>query len=118
MSDVSTTHPYQYPQVDPADIAVSITPITVEVSISGSPGPAGPPSTVPGPPGPGGGQRYTHTQAMLSPTWIVQHDLNCHPVVTAEDGVGNVITGTVTYLDNNVLTVGFAYSITGRANCV
>jgi hypothetical protein len=65
-----------------------------------------------------GAVRYTHLQSVMSPTWIVEHGLGCHPQVSVEDNAGNQMHGSVTYLDNATLVIGFAYAITGRANCV
>jgi hypothetical protein len=128
--DVDVTQPTI--EVDASTIAVDVDlatldidatgPPTVNVDVlwSGPPGPAGPPGPQgdEGPPGIGFLSRYTHTQAMMSPSWIVQHNLGCHPTVVAEDGAGHTITGSVTYIDNDTLVIGFAYSITGKANCL
>lgn len=101
-------------------------PINVDVELVGSPGKSGKdgapgpmgPSGPQGPPGIGALSRYTHNQFVMSPTWIVEHNLGCHPTVITEDAVGNVIYGSIVYIDNNMLTVGFAYSITGWATCL
>jgi len=77
-----------------------------------------------GPPGPAGGStggaatRYVHTQSVPAKTWVVTHNLGCHPAVDCEDAVGNVILGAVRYLDMNNLTVDFHMFITGIVNCV
>lgn len=54
---------------------------------------------------------------MLDVLWTVNHNMGKHPEVTCEDSAGSIIFGSVHYVDNNTLTVEFAYAITGRANC-
>lgn len=78
------------------------------------------PQGAPGTGGGGGGpaNRFTFTQAVPAKVWTVAHSLGCHPAVTVEDGGGTFIHGTVDYVDDNTLTVGFAYPLTGRVNCV
>ena len=90
------------------------------VGVEGKPGPQGNPGPqgIQGPSGPGGlASQYIHQQSVLSPSWMVQHNLGKHPEITCEDGAGSVIVGSILYLDNNSALIGFAYSITGRANC-
>lgn len=121
-----STRSAPFPQApDPAEVEVEVVQVSVDVQIAGPPGPPGGPGPPgeegpQGPPGAGGGalSRYVHIQSVMSPTWIVQHNLQTHPVVSCEDAAGNVINGSVTYLDDSTLTVGFAFSITGRANCI
>lgn len=67
---------------------------------------------------PGGPVRYVHDQVVPAKVWTVPHSLGCHPAVTVEDGGGSIVVGSVTYIDNNSLTVGFAFTLTGRVNCV
>lgn len=64
-----------------------------------------------------GGEHYVHTQSALSMAWTVEHDLGRHPAVHVEDAVGNVIHGSVQHLDDSVLVIEFAISITGTAVC-
>lgn len=60
---------------------------------------------------------YTHTQGILSTVWNIRHNLGKHPIVTVEDAGGSVVYGSVTYVDNNVLLITFAFSATGHAHC-
>jgi hypothetical protein len=62
--------------------------------------------------------RYVHNQATLSDTWLVVHNLNAHPAVSIEDAGGTVLFGTVKYLSAYQLSITFAKSATGRANCI
>lgn len=73
----------------------------------------------PAPPGGGGGTDsfYVHHQSVLSTLWDVQHNLGRHPSVSVEDGGGSTIYGTIKYVDDSRLTVGFKAPATGRANC-
>jgi hypothetical protein len=70
-----------------------------------------------GPAGSAGGARYIHIQSVLSKQWQVQHNMGAHPAVFIEDAGGSIIFGTVTYVDDNLLTIAFTYSATGRVNC-
>jgi len=74
----------------------------------GDKGSQGDPGPIPG---------YIHHQSTLSQAWTVRHGLGKHPSVSAEDGAGTVIYGGIEYYDDNVLTISFALTITGRANC-
>jgi hypothetical protein len=60
---------------------------------------------------------YTFTQGVLAKVWSIRHNLNKHPVVIVEDGGGSIIQGSVNYVDNNQLTITFAFSATGHAHC-
>jgi len=103
------------------DVYTSSPVVEVDVvGVEGKPGPQGNPGPqgIQGPSGPGGlASQYIHQQSVLSPTWLVQHNLGKHPEITCEDGAGSVIVGSILYLDNNSALIGFAFSITGRANC-
>lgn len=79
------------------------------VEVTGPPGPRGPA-------GPPGGS-YSHSQTLLAQTWTVTHNLGKHPSVAAQDAVGNLIHGSVFYVDDNSLTITFKNAVTGRADC-
>ncbi len=121
MSEVSVEIPTYEVEVEVPtyDVQVEIPTYDVEVALSGAPGPRGP-AGKPGDKGePGTGfARYTHTQALLSKTWTIVHNLGAHPLVQVEDAVGTHIYGTVQYVDDNTLTLTFGVSATGKANCV
>lgn len=110
-------------EIAQAQVEVYHSAPVIEVDVAGQPGPVGPEGDkgdqgIQGPPGPGGlASQYVHHQAVLSPTWIVTHNLGKHPEITCEDGAGSVIFGSITYIDDNTALIGFAFSITGRANC-
>jgi hypothetical protein len=114
--NVLVTVPHQQVEVYTSSPVVDVDVVGVE----GKPGPEGDPGPrgLPGPPGPGGlASQYIHQQTMLSPSWVVQHNLGKHPEITCEDGGGSVIVGSILYLDDNTALIGFAFSVTGRANC-
>lgn len=79
------------------------------VQIGSLRGPQGPPGTAQ--------PMYVHIQSTLAKVWTVAHNLNKHPSVQAEDGAGTLIFGTVQHLSDSTLTITFAVSMTGRANC-
>lgn len=59
---------------------------------------------------------YTFTQGVLSKVWSIRHNLNKHPVIIVEDGGGSIIQGSVYYVDENQVTITFAFSATGHAH--
>lgn len=81
------------------------------VPIQGPPGPPGPPGL------PGTGGQYIHTQAVLAKTWLVTHSMNKHPVVSIEDPGGTIVYGSIYYIDNNSLSINFAFTTVGQATC-
>lgn len=61
------------------------------------------------------GTSYTHTQTFLSTVWDITHNLGYTPNVWTVDENGNNISGTVTVINNNRLTITFSTSVKGTA---
>jgi len=61
---------------------------------------------------------YTHTQAFLSTSWIINHGLNRFTSVTTYRQDGLKVDGTVTASSPNVSTVTFAFAVSGIAYCI
>jgi hypothetical protein len=75
-------------------------------------GPAGPM----GPPGPAS-TTYTHTQSVLSATWVVAHNLSKRPSIAVVDSGDSVILPNVHYDSDNQITVTFDAPTSGKAYC-
>ena len=58
---------------------------------------------------------YTHTQLNPSELWIVQHNLDKFPSVTAVNANNVVYYGSITYIDANNLTIEFSAGFSGKA---
>jgi hypothetical protein len=67
--------------------------------------------------GASGDLSYTHTQAVASTVWTVNHNLGKKPAVTVVDSGENVVFGDVTYVDLNILTVTFLAAFGGKCFC-
>lgn len=82
---------------------------------SGTPGPQG--ATGPqGPPGPAGtGTTFVHTQAPLSSSWVIVHNLNRNPSVVVVDSGDSVVIADVEYDSVNQVTVTFGSPTSGKA---
>lgn len=111
--------------------------ITIEPTVTGLPGtdadvvnvgtpeaailrftiPAGEQGEV-GPQGPQGesGGFYHHAQLAPATTWVITHNLGYRPSVNVQDSGGNQWFGDVTYIDENTVTVSFAYPFGGTAD--
>lgn len=63
-----------------------------------------------------GDKTYTHTQAVASNTWSINHGLNKKPSVMVVNSSDEVVVGEVQYNNLNEITVSFAGgSFTGKA---
>jgi|GEM_PF-2849404 len=58
---------------------------------------------------------YTHTQAFLSTSWVVNHNLNRFTSVTTYRQDGLKVEGTVIASSPNVSTITFALAVAGIA---
>ena len=58
---------------------------------------------------------YLHDQGVPSSIWTVVHNLDKRPSVTVVDSAGSDVTGNVSYIDDNELTITFNASFTGQA---
>lgn len=91
-------------------VVVSSSPTTVEVE---APGPQGPPGPQGAP-----GARYTHTQAVASTSWSVDHLLGFKPNIAVVVNSIEVTDGvTVGHIDDNHAVVLSGIAIAGTAEC-
>lgn len=58
---------------------------------------------------------YTHTQSVSSNTWVINHNLDFFPNVTAVDSSGAICEGEIVYTDNKSLTITFTGAFSGKA---
>lgn len=61
------------------------------------------------------GIEYIHIQLSPSNVWVINHNLNCHPVVTVIDSGNSQVEGDVTYNSLNQITVTFTAGFSGKA---
>ena len=74
--------------------------------------------STPGPQGPAGnaGQIfYTHTQAVSSAVWTINHNLNGEPTAVVLDSAGTQCEGTFSYPSKNQMIITFTSAFTGTA---
>lgn len=71
-------------------------------------------SVTPGP-SPSGDKYFVHDQSFPSNEWEITHNLGKHPAVTVIDSVGNEVEGDCNYIDDNSLTLTFAFPFSGMA---
>jgi hypothetical protein len=79
--------------------------------------------TAPGPQGPAGSfsagdVAYTHTQAVSSATWTINHNLGFNPVAVVLDSGGTQCEGSITYPTVNQMVITFTGAFTGVAYIV
>lgn len=59
---------------------------------------------------------YTHTQAVASKVWTINHNLNKNPTVTPVDSADEVqLPSEISYDSNNTVTVKFLSEFAGKA---
>lgn len=61
------------------------------------------------------GITYIHQQTVAADVWNIQHNMGKYPSVTVVDSGGNVVVGSVTYLNENSITATFAGAFSGTA---
>ena len=61
------------------------------------------------------GATFTFTQAVPSNTWVIVHNLNKFPSVTAVSTANQVAIGDVVYDNTNQLTITFSAGFAGKA---
>jgi hypothetical protein len=74
--------------------------------------------STPGPQGPSGAAAsvfYTHTQAVSSAVWTINHNLGGKPTAVVLDSAGTMCEGTFTYPSNNQMVITFTSAFTGTA---
>jgi len=79
--------------------------------------------TAPGPQGPAGAFSpsdiaYTHTQAISSATWTINHNLGFNPVAVVLDSGGTQCEGAVSYPTTSQMVITFTGAFTGVAYIV
>ena len=79
--------------------------------------------TAPGPQGPSGAFSpsdiaYTHTQAVSSATWTINHNLGFNPVAVVLDSGGTQCEGAVSYPTTSQMVITFTGAFTGVAYIV
>lgn len=58
---------------------------------------------------------YVYEQLSASSSWSIAHNMGKYPSVTVVDSGGSLVVGEVTYINDNSLTVSFAYPFSGKA---
>lgn len=58
---------------------------------------------------------YTHSQATMSSTWTIVHNLGYNPSVVVKDNFENIVEGYITYNNTNTVTITFSYALSGYA---
>jgi hypothetical protein len=91
---------------------IIVTPIINQITVA-SPGPQGPagaftPSDI----------AYTHTQAVSSAVWTINHNLGFNPIAVVLDSGGTQCEGSVTYPTVNQMVITFTGAFTGVAYIV
>jgi hypothetical protein len=76
--------------------------------------------TAPGPQGPAGAFTpsdiaYTHTQAIASSTWTINHNLGFNPTAVVLDSAGTNCEGSFSYPTVNQMVITFNSAFTGIA---
>ena len=76
--------------------------------------------TAPGPQGPAGAfspgdVAYTHTQAVASATWTINHNLGFNPTAVVLDSAGTNCEGSFSYPTVNQMVITFNSAFTGTA---
>jgi len=76
--------------------------------------------TAPGPQGAPGGfspgdVSYTHTQAVASATWTINHNLGFNPTAVVLDSAGTQCEGTFSYPTVNQMVITFTAAFSGTA---
>ncbi len=62
-------------------------------------------------------QNYTHTQAIASTTWTVNHNLGFKPSVTVVDTAGTLCFADIVHVNENQLIVSTSAAMGGVAYC-
>lgn len=105
--------PYVVTLAAPEAVTFSLVePEPIVIELGGLRGPAGPPGGAGGT----GSPVYRHHQAAPALTWTIDHGLGYYPNVAVQDSAGSVVTGDVTYVDANSLTITFSVAFGGYAN--
>lgn len=71
--------------------------------------------TAPGPQGNAADVFYTHTQAVASAVWTINHNLGGEPTAVVLDSAGTQCEGTFSYPSKNQMIITFTAAFTGTA---
>lgn len=71
--------------------------------------------TAPGPQGGAAQVFYTHTQAVASAVWTINHNLGGEPTAVVLDSAGTQCEGTFSYPSKNQMVITFTAAFTGTA---
>ena len=58
-------------------------------------------------------ETYVHSQIASSVEWKIEHSLKRYPSVTVVDTGGNVVVGSVQYIDKNNIIILFTCEFSG-----
>ena len=58
---------------------------------------------------------YIHEQATASDEWTIEHNLNKFPSVSVVDTANTIVSGLVTYIDENTVKLEFNGAFKGKA---
>ena len=58
---------------------------------------------------------FKFNQVVSIATWNINHNLGFFPSVSVVDSVGNFVTGDVSYIDDNNITITFKSAFKGKA---
>lgn len=60
-------------------------------------------------------KNFVHDQSVASATWNIQHNLSKYPSVMITDSSGEVVGGSIQYVDANNVTITFKAAFKGKA---
>lgn len=58
---------------------------------------------------------FVYMQGTPSNTWVINHNMQCHPNVTVIDSGNNQVEGAVIYDTLNQVTISFTAPFSGKA---
>lgn len=91
---------------------IVVTPVINQITVA-APGPQGPQGAFSP-----GDVAYTHTQAVSSATWTINHSLGFNPIAVVLDSAGTQVEGSVSYPTVNQMVITFTGAFTGVAYIV
>lgn len=53
-------------------------------------------------------------QGTPSSTWVIDHNMDCHPSITVIDSAGNTVEGSIKYDTTNRVTISFTSGFSGK----
>lgn len=58
---------------------------------------------------------FVYIQSTPSNSWVIDHNMDCHPRVTVIDSGNSQVEGDVIYDSLNTITINFGGSFSGKA---